>query len=44
MVSATLNGKTEAEMQPFVWDVLRNTLGEDSQAVSIVTPYGTDEL
>ena len=44
LVSATLNGKTEAEKQSFVWGVLRSKLGKDSVVVSIVTPYGTDEL
>jgi len=44
VVSSVLNGKTEAEKQSYVWDVLRSNLGEESQVVSIVTPYGTDEL
>ena len=44
LVSSRLNGMTEAEKQDFVWGILRDRLGEDSQVVSIVTPYGTDEL
>lgn len=44
LVSEKLNGRTEREKQDYVWSVLRDKLGQDSQAVSIVTAYSTDEL
>ena len=38
------NGKSEDEKQAFVWDLLRDVLGEDAQGVSLVIPYATEEL
>ncbi len=44
VVSALLNGMREQEKQNFLWDILRSELGEDSQNISFVLAYGTDEL
>lgn len=34
----------EREKQQMVWELLRQKLGEDVEAVSLVLAYGTDEL
>ena len=44
IVSAQFNGKSEEDKQTFVWDILRDALGEDAQGVSLVIPYATEEL
>jgi stress-induced morphogen len=44
IVSERFDGKSEAEKQGMVWEVLRAVLGADAQAVSLVLPYGMDEL
>ncbi len=44
IVSSRFNGMSEREKQNFVWEVLRERLGEDAQVVSFVVAYGTDEL
>ena len=44
VVSRRFNGKPEAEKQQILWDMLRQHLGPDSQAVSLALAYGTDEL
>jgi len=44
VVSERLNGRSEREKQGMIWDILRDTLGPDAQAVSLAMAYGTDEL
>ncbi len=44
VVSRRFNGKSEAEKQQILWDMLRNHLGPDAEAVSLALAYGTDEL
>jgi len=44
VVSERFNGKSERYKQQYIWDLLRNRLGEDAQAVSLALAYGTDEL
>jgi hypothetical protein len=44
IVSSKFNEMKEKSRQAFVWDVLRNALGPDAQNISMVIPYGTDEL
>jgi len=44
IVSSALNGMSERRKQAMVWDVLRDRLGTDAQLVSLVLPYGMDEL
>jgi len=44
IVSSKFNGMKEKSRQAFVWDVLRSALGPEAQNVSLVIPYGTDEL
>ena len=44
LVSRRFNGMSEAEKQAFIWDLLRDKLGPDAQAVSLALVYGTDEL
>ena len=35
LVSRRFNGMSEAEKQAFIWDLLRDKLGPDAQAVSL---------
>ena len=44
IVSSAFDGRSEAVKQGMVWEVLRSVLGPDAQAVSLVLPYGMDEL
>ena len=44
LVSEEFNGLSEERKQETVWDVLRAELGDEAQGVSLVLPYGTDEL
>ena len=44
VVSHELDGRSETDKQDTVWDALRNRLDADSQYVSYVVTYGTDEL
>ena len=44
IVSPYFNGRSEREKQNIVWDALKAQLGEGSQAVSLVLPFGMDEL
>ena len=44
VVSERVNGKSEREKQQMVWDLLRQKLGPDAEAVSLAVAYGTDEL
>ena len=44
VVSRRFNGKLEAEKQQILWDMLREHLGPDAEAVSLALAYGTDEL
>ncbi|MFN3650600.1 MAG: hypothetical protein ACK47B_13570 [Armatimonadota bacterium] len=44
IVSRRFNGMSEREKQAFVWDLLRARLGTESQGVTYVLAYGTDEL
>jgi stress-induced morphogen len=44
IVSKQFNGKRERDKQAIVWAILKEALGEDAQFVSLVLPYGTDEL
>jgi stress-induced morphogen len=44
IVSSAFDGRTEDEKQAMIWDVLRQELGAESQAVSLVLAYGTDEI
>jgi acid stress-induced BolA-like protein IbaG/YrbA len=44
LVSRALNGMGEREKQQYVWDMLQTELAEESQAVSMVIAYSTDEL
>ena len=44
LVSEALNGLSEERKQKAVWDVLRAELGDQAQGVSLVLPYGTDEV
>ena len=44
VVSRRFNGKSEAEKQDYIWNLLQDSLGENAQAVSLALVYGTDEL
>lgn len=44
IVSPAFNGLDEERKQTLVWDVLREHLGADAQAVSLVLIYGMDEI
>ena len=44
IVSNRFNGKSEREKQAFIWEMLKEKLGADAQAVTLATVYGTDEL
>jgi stress-induced morphogen len=44
VVSRRFNGMSEPEKQKYIWDLLRDRLGEGAQAVSLALVYGTDEL
>jgi len=44
IISKRFNGMRERDRQAILWDILRLSLGEDAQFVSLVLPYGTDEL
>ena len=44
LVSRLFNGKSEADKQTYIWDMLREKLGDHVQAISLVLVYGTDEL
>jgi hypothetical protein len=44
IITPDLNGRGEREKQAVVWEVLNRELGECAQGVSIVLPYGMDEL
>ncbi len=44
VVSERFNGMNGEDRQAFVYDLLRSKLGADSQAVSLVQAYGTEDL
>lgn len=44
VVSERFNGRSERAKQDMIWEILRDKLKEDSQAVSLAMAYGTDEL
>ena len=44
VVSSRLNGMREQEKQNYLWDILRTELGDESQNISFILGYGTDEL
>lgn len=44
IVSDDFNGKSEKAKQELVWRVLQRELADDAQAVSLVLPYGMDEI
>ena len=44
IVSDAFNGLGEDEKQEMIWHALREDLGEDAQAVSLVLAYGLDEI
>jgi stress-induced morphogen len=44
VVSRRFNGRSEADKQQMLWDILRRHLGKDADVVSLALPYGTDEL
>lgn len=44
LVSEALNGLSEDRKQKAVWEVLEAELGDEAQGVSLVLPYGTDEV
>jgi stress-induced morphogen len=44
IISPAFNGMSEAAKQEVVWEALRVALEADAMAVSLVLPYGMDEL
>jgi stress-induced morphogen len=44
IISPAFNGLRERDKQAKVWDVLEARLGRDTEAISLVVPYGMDEL
>jgi len=44
VVAPNFNGLSEKRKQELVWEVLEAALGPDAMGVSLVVPYGTDEL
>ena len=44
IVSERFNSRSEREKQDLIWEILRDRLGAESQAVSLALAYGTDEL
>ena len=44
IVSNAFDGMSEEEKQEIIWTELRNRLGAESQAVSLVLAYGLDEI
>jgi stress-induced morphogen len=44
IVSSDFDGKSEDQKQEMIWSVLRERLGDNAQAVSLVLAYGLDEV
>jgi len=44
IVSKRFNGMKERSKQSLVREILEGALGADAQYVSLILPYGTDEL
>lgn len=44
VVSERFNGRSERAKQDMIWEILRDRLGPEAQAVSLAMAYGTDEL
>lgn len=44
VIAPFLNGMTENEKQQILWEVLRAELNGDSDSISFVVAYSTDEL
>ena len=44
LVSRFFNGKSEQEKQAYIWDLLKDKLRDNAQAVSLALVFGTDEL
>ncbi|RYG36238.1 hypothetical protein EON81_10390 [bacterium] len=44
IVSETFNGMNGEDRQAFVYDLLRAKLGEESQPVTLVQAWGTEDL
>ena len=44
VVSERFNRRSEREKQDLIWEILRDKLGADAQAVSLAMAYGTDEF
>lgn len=43
VISKEFNGKSEREKQDMVWNLLHEKLKDESQGISFVLAYGTDE-
>jgi stress-induced morphogen len=44
IVSSAFNGQSEKAKQGMVWQTLQRDLADDALAVSLIMPYGLDEL
>ncbi len=44
IVSEKFNKMNAQERQQYVFEILNDEMGADAQAVSLVMPYGTDDL
>lgn len=44
IVSDRFDGMGERAKQDMIWDVLRQELNEESQAVALVLAFGTDQI
>ncbi len=44
VVSEQFNRRSEREKQDLIWEILRDKLGSNAQAVSLALAYGTDEF
>ncbi len=44
VVSERFSGMSDRDKQAYLYEVLREHLAEDAQAVSLAIAYGTDEL
>ncbi len=44
IVSDRFDGLNERAKQELIWDVLRQNLKEESQAVALVLAFGTDQI
>ena len=44
IVAPYFDGKSESDKQTIVWDVLRDSLGEEAQGIALALVYGHDEF